>query len=817
MNDDGARRADPRRREPARRARGAHAQHDARRALPDRRARSSCWKLIPGPEAHGRVDGNARRPSAGSGPARRRLLPPDAHALSSAGRGHAADRTASGTCLRRRRTIRAVPDAHVVPTAYGRAAVAGVARRGRAREARRRARAGDGGRADELGRRVGAAPARVGRARFGERGGPRRRRRDVPHRVPPRGVARRARSSRPRVAVRCRLPWSRRRCGARSRVAGPVRAGRATSRHRGSARRRAPRARRPRPRAARRARRATSAGARGRAAAPLGQVAPRARVVRRARPHAGRDRRGAGPGSPLVRELGTVVCFLPQRWSTPAAALLRALAEQTDARDHRRADRLGCGRRADRREPAARRRGDRRAGPASGHRAGRRHRGVERLRPRRRGRARSCAASSTRCAPAFRSNAWRCCTRPTSRTRGCCTSTSTSPTSRTTARRPDRCRSPCSGAVSCELFALADTDFARDDVCGLFASAPVLDGRGRSVPAAQVGTALARRRGRARRRRSGARASTRTRRSFADDERGDAERGAGRSARRVRRGPGRRSRSGAAARARGAGSRSSRTGSCAGSSAPRRAARRGRRSRQVAARRVEAVLDRLGTLDAIDPGADDRRASGARSSSSSTRRAIGSAGSATVCSSARSAWRSVSTSTGCGCAGWPRACSRRSRTTIRCSATASGPRSAASCGCAPIAPPTTSARCSRRSRRPSGARVCTYPRGDLRRSTEHVPSRFLAATLAARRRRRAFDPVVRARARPTSRSPRTGTSSSVRAAVAGESWVESRARGRAGLELTRARAGSRVHPLRRQPRAPRRSAARDQPAPPRTG
>src|SRR6185437_2699803 len=30
----------------------------------------------------------------------------------------------------------------------------------------------------------------------------------------------------------------------------------------------------------------------------------------------------------------------------------------------------------------------------------------------------------------------------------------------------------------------------------------------------------------------------------------------------------------------------------------------------------------------------------------------------------------------------------------------------------------------------AGARVCTYPRGDLRRSTEHVPSRFLAPTLA---------------------------------------------------------------------------------------
>jgi hypothetical protein len=35
-------------------------------------------------------------------------------------------------------------------------------------------------------------------------------------------------------------------------------------------------------------------------------------------------------GSPLVRELGTIVCFLPQRWSTPAARVLRALSERAD-------------------------------------------------------------------------------------------------------------------------------------------------------------------------------------------------------------------------------------------------------------------------------------------------------------------------------------------------------------------------------------------------------------------------------------------------------------------------------------------------------
>jgi hypothetical protein len=33
-------------------------------------------------------------------------------------------------------------------------------------------------------------------------------------------------------------------------------------------------------------------------------------------------------GTPMLRDLGTIVCFLPQRWSTPMARLLRALAAQ---------------------------------------------------------------------------------------------------------------------------------------------------------------------------------------------------------------------------------------------------------------------------------------------------------------------------------------------------------------------------------------------------------------------------------------------------------------------------------------------------------
>ncbi len=43
-------------------------------------------------------------------------------------------------------------------------------------------------------------------------------------------------------------------------------------------------------------------------------------------------RAAAEQHSPLLRDIGTVVCFLPQRWSAPAARLLRTLAEHVDVR-----------------------------------------------------------------------------------------------------------------------------------------------------------------------------------------------------------------------------------------------------------------------------------------------------------------------------------------------------------------------------------------------------------------------------------------------------------------------------------------------------
>ncbi|MDQ1458710.1 MAG: ATP-dependent helicase/nuclease subunit, partial [Actinomycetota bacterium] len=88
----------------------------------------------------------------------------------------------------------------------------------------------------------------------------------------------------------------------------------------------------------------------------------------------------------------------------------------------------------------------------------------------------------------------------------------------------------------------------------------------------------------------------------------------------------------------------------------------------------------------------------------------------------------------------------------------------------------------------TGARVCTYPRGDLRRSTEHVPSRFLASTLTA------VGEVVAipsyAYAATHVEFPANRHELEVRAAIGGEPWVEHRPTVARGLELTAARAGS---------------------------
>ena len=155
-------------------------------------------------------------------------------------------------------------------------------------------------------------------------------------------------------------------------------------------------------------------------------------------------------------------------------------------------------------------------------------------------------------------------------------------------------------------------------------------------------------------------------------------------------------------------------------------------------------------------------------------------------------WRSASSSTGCGCAGWPKECSRASRATIRCSLTATGPCSGASCACAPIAPPTTSGACSRRSHRPSDARVCTL---SARRSAAQHRARPVAVPRrrrsAAVRRASTFGAPSFALRRHARRVPREPPRARRAGRGGGEPWVRGRARGRAG---SRARASRGRHP-----------------------
>ena len=112
----------------------------------------------------------------------------------------------------------------------------------------------------------------------------------------------------------------------------------------------------------------------------------------------------------------------------------------------------------------------------------------------------------------------------------------------------------------------------------------------------------------------------------------------------------------------------------------------------------------------------------------------------------------------------------------------------------------------------TGERTMCFPRGDLRRSTEHVPSRFLLDTIEALSGARALDAERRAvvhggslvRARPHLRRVPRDASRARRARRAGGRSAHRRgAGGRA-----RARAGAcaskrTVHTLRRQPHAPR--------------
>ena len=395
--------------------------------------------------------------------------------------------------------------------------------------------------------------------------------------------------------------------------------------------------------------------------------------------------------------------------------------------------------------------------------------------------------------------------------------------SRTTACRCAPSPTPCSAAALLRLLALPDHDFRRDDVFALLAGAPVLDGRGRAVPAVawerisrDAGVVGGRRRsGRARldalRRRRSSHPTTTRRLGRAR---------APARARELRRfvaelAPISRAR----ARARGRSSRAGRTSSSRGGSAPRRARAEWSAFEQEAARRVDAAVDRLGGLDAVEaaPTLDVFRRSLALELDAARDR-VGRLGEGVLVGLGRRS-RSASSSTGSGCAGWPKACSRRRPPTIRCSPTPIGRRSAASCRCAPTASATISARCSPRSRRrPAHARcaspaaTCGATPSTSRRGSCSTRSRC-SRDAGARRRRRAravvhARAVVRARRRARAvpgDAPRARRARRARGRAADRARSP---RSRAGASSRSARRSADVHALRRQPRAPRRRAAR---------
>jgi ATP-dependent helicase/nuclease subunit B len=86
-----------------------------------------------------------------------------------------------------------------------------------------------------------------------------------------------------------------------------------------------------------------------------------------------------------------------------------------------------------------------------------------------------------------------------------------------------------------------------------------------------------------------------------------------------------------------------------------------------------------------------------------------------------------------------------------------------------------------------GARVATWPRGDLRRSTEHVPSRFLVDTLSLVESRTI---ASYAQGVATVEFPATEHELGVRSALAGAGWVAALVPVARGRELLVARAGS---------------------------
>ena len=336
------------------------------------------------------------------------------------------------------------------------------------------------------------------------------------------------------------------------------------------------------------------------------------------------------------------------------------------------------------------------------------------------------------------------------------------------------------------LLALPDTDFARDDVCSLFAAAPVLDGRGRRVPAAwweRLSRAAGVVRGAQQwsdrlgahaaeldaRQRTNDRDQAAAMREFVSSLAAELDRGrARRSWRELARFT-----HGLVRRYFGSETR--------------------RESwppfEQVAARRVEATIDRLGTLDGVDPHpAPETFRRMFELELDAARDRIGHLGDGVlvgpvgmalgvdldrlfVCGLAEGLFPAV-----------PRddpLLGDRERAALGGELRVSADRTADDERAYLAALAST-----------EGVRVCTYPRGDLRRTTERVPSRLLAEhhdVLAALRSVPSFASGVARVAFPASRHELD-----VRAAVAGDAWIRKVPAVARGLELTEARASGRL-------------------------
>ena len=695
--------------------------------------------------------------------------------------------------------------------------IAGVARRGRAREARRCARAGDGGGADQLGRRLGAPPARVGRARRGDAasGAVSSASRSSPSTGSP-SCSRAAElaAARPPAGVD-----SGRRVGGAPRAradAGPVRAGRASI---------PPPKRRSSPRTA-----SSPTSTRRSSTLLAAQRAARTREV--VRLHRSTQVAAAARSGTT----STISCGSPPTSSASGTPLVRgarhdhllppATLEHTGGPPAARAGRARPSSRSSPGSPA-RRRPTRRSWRACGGSASRPARRSPRASRRswapRCGTppipttkcARSCAASSTRCARACRSSAWRCCTRPTS------------PYARLLHEHFDLAGIAHNGATTRSM---------SDSVLGRGLLRLLALGRHRVRPRRRVrpvrvgaGARRSRPPGPGGRGGNGSRA---TRASCAGSTNGAAG-----SARTRRRSP-TDERGACATRAQvealGGVRRRLSPPTSIPSTLPRTwsglaqfAHRLVRRYLGAEARRACVAAVRAGRGAA---GREPCSTGSARSTRSipaptidvfrrtfeleldAARDRVGRLGDGVLVGSGRR-WRSASSSIGCGSAGSPRACSRRCP---RDDPLLVRPRPGRARRRAPAA---FRPHRRRRARVARGARVHRRAR-----ACAPIPAAICGAAPSTCRRG-SSRPTIAARRRGAVRSRRTRTAathvdvSRQPARARGAGRARARAVGRAEPAVARARAQRGpgrlgVHPLRRQPRAPRRPAARDQPGRP---